>query len=81
MIDLLIARFGAGVFKYAAVVFAVVASFVAFSVHEQHKGAVKAVAKIEKATDNAIKKGSAAADRSRSGGVRGGQVDPTTRLD
>jgi hypothetical protein len=59
----------------------VLALFLAFKSHEQHKGAAKAVAKIEKATENAVKKGTAAADRSRSGGVRGGQIDPTTRND
>jgi hypothetical protein len=44
------------------------------------RGAEKAVAKIEKATSNAVKKGSAAADRSGAPGVRG-LVDPTTRND
>lgn len=59
----------------------VFALFLAFKSHEQHKGAVKAVAKIEKATENAVRKGTAAADRSRAGGLRGGQIDPTTRND
>lgn len=48
--------------------------------HQQAKGAAKAVAKIEKATDNATKAGKRAADRAVSPGVRG-ERDPTTRLD
>ena len=59
----------------------VLALFLAFKSHEQHKGEAKAVAKIEKANDNAVKKGTAAADKSRAGRVRGGQIDPTTRND
>lgn len=43
-------------------------------------GAAKAVAKIERATDNAIFKGKRAAAASGSDGVRG-QRDPTTRND
>jgi hypothetical protein len=48
--------------------------------HQQAKGAVKAVAKIEKATDNATKLGKRAADNSSSGRVRG-ERDPSTRND
>lgn len=47
---------------------------------QQAKGAQKAVAKIEKATDNAAKLGTAAARKSRSDSVRG-QRDPTSRDD
>jgi hypothetical protein len=43
-------------------------------------GEERAVVKIEKATDNATKLGTAAAAKSVSGGVRG-QRDPTTRHD
>ena len=43
-------------------------------------GEERAVVKIEKATDNATKLGTAAAAKSVSGGVRG-QRDPTTRND
>lgn len=42
------------------------------------QGAEKAVAKIEKANTNAVKKGTRAAERSRDPGVRG-PIDPTTR--
>ena len=62
----------------------IVASLVALRAwdksHQQAIGAEKAVAKIEKATDNAVKIGKRAAERSSSGGVRG-PVDPTTRHD
>lgn len=47
---------------------------------QQAKGAVKAVAKIEKANDNATKLGSSAARKSTALSVRG-ERDPTTRLD
>lgn len=47
---------------------------------QRAKGAERAVAKIEKATDNATKLGKRAADRSTSPGVRG-QRDPTSRDD
>lgn len=47
---------------------------------QQAKGAQKAVAKIEKATDNATQLGKRAADRSTAPGVRG-QRDPTSRDD
>jgi len=47
---------------------------------QQAKGAQKAVAKIEKATDNASKLGTSAARKSAAPGVRG-PVDPTTRND
>jgi hypothetical protein len=47
---------------------------------QQAKGASKAVAKIEKATDNASKLGKRAASSSAAPGVRG-QRDPTTRDD
>ena len=47
---------------------------------QQAKGAAKAVAKIEKATDNATKLGKRAADRSTAPGVRG-ERDPSTRND
>lgn len=45
---------------------------------QQAKGAQKAVAKIEKANDNATKLGTGAARKSQSDGVRG-QRDPSTR--
>lgn len=45
------------------------------------KVAGKAVQKIERATDNAITLGNSGADRSRSGRVRGGRIDPTTSND
>ena len=48
--------------------------------NQQAKGATKAVAKIEKATDNATNLGKRAAARSSAPGVRG-PVDPTTRND
>jgi tRNA A37 threonylcarbamoyltransferase TsaD len=47
---------------------------------QQAKGAAKAVAKIEKATDNASKAGKRAAERAATPGVRG-QRDPTSRDD
>lgn len=47
---------------------------------QQRVGASKAVAQIEKATDNAAKAGKRAAARSQSAGVRA-PVDPTTRND
>lgn len=47
---------------------------------QQAKGAVKAVAAIEKANTNASKAGKRAAERSTSAGVRG-ERDPTTRND
>lgn len=48
--------------------------------HQRAIGATKAVAKIEKANDNATKLGKRAADRSAAPGVHG-PVDPTTRND
>lgn len=64
-----------------AVVAAVAGGLVAsFAYSNQRKGAVKAVAKIEKANDNASKIGKGAASKSLSDGVRG-QRDPTTRND
>ena len=64
----------------------VVASLVALralDVHHQRVlgevlGEKRAVAKIEKENDNAVRIGKRAAERSTSGGVRG-PVDPTTR--
>lgn len=47
---------------------------------QQAIGEDRAVAKIEKATDNATQIGTAAAAKSVSGGVRG-KRDPTTRND
>lgn len=46
--------------------------------HQRVLGEKRAVAKIEKANDNAVKVGKRAAERSTSGGVRG-TVDPSTR--
>lgn len=64
----------------AAGVFALV-SLRAWDVSTQRaKGAERAVAKIEKANDNATKLGRRAADRAVSPSVRG-ERDPTTRLD
>jgi hypothetical protein len=80
MIQYLIARFGLSVFKYAAIVFAVVASITAFAFNQQSKGAAKAVAKIEKATTNVISKGNAAVSRSAPG-APGRLLDPSTRTD
>lgn len=48
--------------------------------HQQAKGATRAVANIEKATDNASKLGKRAAARSTAPGVLG-QRDPTSRDD
>ena len=48
---------------------------------QQAKGAAKATAKIEKATDNAAQAGKRAAQRSTSPGVRVGVRDPYTRND
>lgn len=45
---------------------------------QQREGAQKAVAKIEKANTNVVKKGTRAAERSRDPSVRG-PIDPTTR--
>jgi len=45
---------------------------------KRKEGEARAVAKIEKANTNAVKKGTRAADRSRDPGVRG-PIDPTTR--
>lgn len=59
---------------------AVVALLGLFASRERHIGATKAVAKIERATDNAISKGKRAAAASAADGVRG-QRDPTTRND
>jgi hypothetical protein len=56
----------------------VLALFLAFKSHEQHKGAAKAVAKIEKATTHVIKKGDDAANRSRDPGAKR-VLDPYTR--
>ncbi len=51
----------------------------AWDVHHQRAiGETRAVAKIEKANDNAVKIGKRAAERSNAGGVRG-TVDPHTR--
>lgn len=51
----------------------------AWDVHHQRViGENRAVAKIEKANDNAVKIGKRAAERSTAGGVRG-TVDPHTR--
>lgn len=47
---------------------------------QQREGARKAVAKIEKATDNAAKAGKRAANRSADPSVRG-VIDPSTRHD
>jgi len=48
---------------------------------QRRVGAERQTLATEKANDNAIRKGTAAADRSRAGSVRGGQVDPSTRND
>ena len=58
----------------------VLALFLAFKSHEQHKGEAKAVAKIEKATTNVIKKSDAAVARSAPG-LPGRMLDPSTRVD
>lgn len=64
-----------------AVVAVVAGGLVAsFAYSNQRKGAAKAVAKIEKATDNARNLGKGAATKSQSDSVRG-QRDPTTRND
>jgi hypothetical protein len=65
MIEGLIARFGINVFKYLAFAFGLLASVLAFAVHERNQGAAKAVAKIEKATNHVITKSNEAAQRSR----------------
>jgi hypothetical protein len=57
-----------------------VGSCVARDWRVEQRGAAKAVAKIEKATDNATQKGKRAAAASSAAGVRG-QRDPTTRVD
>jgi hypothetical protein len=76
----LLARWPARLGVIAAAVAALV-SLRALDVHQQQaKGANKAVAKIEKATDNATQLGKRAADRSTAPGVRG-QRDPTSRDD
>lgn len=66
--------------RYLVVAVVVVVAFVAFKQSEQRKGAAKAVAKIERATDNAISKGKRAATASASDSVRG-KRDPSTRDD
>ena len=72
----------------ATLIASLVASLVALRAYDIRNqraiGAEKAVARIEKATDNAIEKGKAAAARSgasAAGGLRKGAVDPSTRHD
>lgn len=62
----------------AGVVLLVVGSCMLRDASIRNEGAQKAVAKIEKANTNAVKKGTRAAERSRDPGVRG-PIDPTTR--
>jgi hypothetical protein len=47
--------------------------------HQRAIGSKEAVAKIDKANDNASKLGKRAADKSMAGGVLGGRRDPSTR--
>lgn len=58
---------------------ALVAGLWAYGAHQQHKGAEKAVAKMENATNEAVSKGRRAADRSGSGGVSNIPIDPGYR--
>ena len=81
----LLAFFGTLWGRVAAVVaiLAVVSAWRAVDISKQRAiGETRAVAKIEKATDNAVKIGRASARKSGSstGGVRG-TIDPSTRND
>lgn len=62
----------------AAVALVLVGSCMLRDASLKNQGAARAVAKIEKANTNAVKKGTRAAERSRDPGVRG-PIDPTTR--
>jgi hypothetical protein len=65
----------------AAALFAAVAVFTTgYLLKRDAKVEARTVAKIEKATTNAAKKGKRAAERSTTPGVRGVR-DPTTRVD
>ena len=66
--------------RYIAAGLGAVALLSGFVMRERNIGAAKAVAKIEKATNNAIDKGKRAAAASASPSVRG-QRDPSTRDD
>lgn len=46
---------------------------------QRRVGEVRSIEKIERATTNATEIGKRAAAKSLSGGVRGGQIDPSTR--
>jgi len=70
---------GLALSRNAFVVYAIIAFAGWMHFHDQQVASV-AVAKVEKATDNAAKKGRRAAERSTTVGVRG-VIDPTTRDD
>lgn len=80
LIGTIISFLASTVGRYVLVGVGVVALVGGFAMRERNIGAAKAVAKIEKATDNAIEKGKRAAANSASPGVRG-QRDPSTRDD
>ena len=79
-----IAGWFGGLWPRVALIAGALAALVAWRAYDVSKhearGAAKAAARIEKATDNAANLGKRAADKSITGGVRG-QRDPTTRND
>jgi hypothetical protein len=78
MIQLAMAHYGANIFRWFAIGFAVVASAFAFQCHGETKGAAKQAEKTGKATINAITKGNAGASRSGPS-TPGGMLDPYTK--
>ena len=83
MIETLIAWAAGRLYQFVAagaIVAVAVTSCVVRDHRIEKRGEAKAVAKIEKANDNATKAGKRAAQRSRDDGVRG-QRDPSTRDD
>jgi hypothetical protein len=62
----------------AGLVVVFLGSVALYNESKRKEGEARAVAKIEKANTNAVKKGTRAAERSRDPSVRG-PIDPTTR--
>ena len=78
MISILGALWFSKPLRWALTGLALMAGYETWKYHQRSIGAQRESAKIEKATDNAIALGRAAADKSGVGGVRG-KRDPTTR--
>lgn len=72
----LLADFG----KYIALIVGITVCYLGWRTEQRAIGETKAVAKIEKVTNNAANLGKRAADKSVSGGMLG-KRDPTTRND